>query len=211
MVAHSLGALDVRLFVDRHRKEVAGLVLVDPATEGQTQRLGALSAGAAKAEVEFQGSVRTCAEAVIAGGMTDNLPQRPYCIDGPARSLPASVNAARLASQLTAAYQTASLSELTSFEGASADQVTRSRRSWGDLPVIVLTAENTQKNPDLPEAEQAALGKAWWDMHEAAAKLSSRGQHRLVTNTGHMIPSQNPKAVIEAVVEIVEQARKTEK
>ena len=208
LVAHSLGGLDTRLFVDQHRKEVAALVLVDPSSEHQTRRLGEVSAGAAKAEAEFEDGVRVCAQAVIDGKMTADLPQRPYCIDGPARSLPASVNAARRASQLTPAYQTAALSELNSLDVASSDQVAKSRRAGGDLPVVVLTGENTQKSPDLPEAEQAALAKVWWGMHEDVAKLSTRGEHRLVADTGHMIPSQNPKVVVDAVVGVVEQARK---
>ena len=77
--------------------------------------------------------------------------------------------------------------------------------------MVVLTGENTQKNPDLPEAEQASLAKVWWGMHEDVAKLSTRGEHRLVADTGHMIPSQNPKAVIDAVVGVVGQARKSVK
>lgn len=208
IVAHSLGALDARLFVDQHRRDVAGLVLVDPATEYQDRDLAKISPATGKAETEFEDGVRICAQAVIAGKMTADLPQRPYCIDGPSRSLPASVNAARLASQSTATYQTASLSELTSFAGLSSAQVAKSRRPWGDLPVIVLTAENTQKNPDLPQAEQDALAKAWWDMHDGVAKLSTRGENRLVPDTGHMIPSQRPQAIIDAVTSLVEQARK---
>lgn len=207
LVAHSLGALDARLFVDQHRRDVVGLVLVDPATEYQDRDLAKVSPATGKAEAEFEAGVKACGEAVIAGKMTADLPQRPFCIDGPSRSLPASVNAARLASQSTVAYQTAALSELSSFGGLSSAQVAKSRRSWGDLPVIVLTAADTQKNPDLPQAEQDALAKVWWDQHEGVAKLSTRGQNRLVADTGHMIPSQQPQAVIDAVVEVIGQAR----
>jgi pimeloyl-ACP methyl ester carboxylesterase len=207
IVAHSLGALDARLFVDQHRREVAGLVLVDPATEYQDRELAKLSAATGRAEAEFEAGVRACAQAVIAGKMTADLPQRAYCIDGPSRSMPASVNAARLASQMTATYQAAALSEISSFAGSSSDQVAKSRRSWGDLPVIVLTAENTQKNPDLAQAEQDALSNAWRAMHEGVAKLSKRGENRLVPDTGHMIPSQRPEAVIEAVISLIDRTR----
>ncbi len=207
LVAHSLGAMDARLFVDQHRRDMAGLVLVDPATEYQDGELAKVSPATGKAETEFEAGVKACGEAVIAGKMTADLPQRPFCIDGPSRSLPASVNAARLASQSTAAYQTAALSELSSFAGPSTVQVVKSRRSWGDLPVIVLTAADTQKNPDLPQAEQDALAKVWWDLHAGVAKLSTGGQHRLVADTGHMIPAQRPQAIIDAVVEVVGQAR----
>jgi pimeloyl-ACP methyl ester carboxylesterase len=208
IVAHSLGALDARLFVDRRRRDVVGVVLVDPSNEYQNRDFAKISPGTAKADAAFLEGMRTCAQAVIAGKMTADLPQRPYCIQGPSPSLPASVNAARLASQSTAAYQTAALSEFTSLDGASSDQVAKSRRSWGDLPLIVLTAENTEKDPDLPRAEQDALAKAWWDMHERVAKLSTRGENRLVRDTGHMVPYERPQAIVDAVTSLVEQARR---
>ncbi|WP_369928860.1 hypothetical protein [Xanthomonas sp. NCPPB 2632] len=140
--------------------------------------------------------------------MTPELPQRPYCIDGPSKSLPASVNAAHLASQSTATYQKAAVSELTQFDGASSEQVAKSRHDWGDLPVIVLRAENTQKDPDLSKADQNALTNSWWAMHERIAKLSTRGENRLVPATGHMIPSQRPQVVVDAAVSMVVEARK---
>jgi pimeloyl-ACP methyl ester carboxylesterase len=209
LVAHSLGGLSARLFVDQHRADVVGLILVDPAVEYQDRDFAKVSAAKDKSEKAFEANVKSCAQAVIDGTMTPDLPQRPYCIDGPSKSLPASVNAARLASQSTATYQTAALSELTYFDGASSDQVAKSRHSWGDLPVIVLTAENTQKDPDLSEADQDALTKSWWAMHERVAKLSTRGENRLVPATGHMIPSQRPQVVVDAAVSMVEEALKS--
>jgi pimeloyl-ACP methyl ester carboxylesterase len=38
LVAHSFGALNVRLYASRHPEKVAGMVLVDPSHENQTQR-----------------------------------------------------------------------------------------------------------------------------------------------------------------------------
>lgn len=73
----------------------------------------------------------------------------------------------------------------------------------GNLPVIVLTAENTQKDPELPQAERDALSKAWRSMHEEEAKLSTRGENRLVPDAGHMIPSQRPEAVVGVATSLI--------
>lgn len=207
LVAHSLGAFNARLFVDRNRQTVAGMVLVDPATEHQSARFAAVSAEAGKMEAEFEAGVKACSEAVVEGRMTADLPQRGFCIDRPSRSLPASVNAARLATQETAGYQRTALSELSSFSGVSTKQIEASRRSWGKLPLIVLTAELAQDNPDLPDAERAALKKTAWELHAPLAVLSTLGEHRLVEQSGHFIPSQKPEAVVAAVADVIAKSR----
>lgn len=207
LVAHSLGAFNARLFVDRNRDKVAGLVLVDPATEHQSRRFAAVSAATGKMEAEFEAGVKACSEAVVEGRMTADLPQRGFCIDRPSRSLPPAVNAARLATQQTAGYQRTALSELSNFSGVSTQQIEASRRSWGDLPLIVLTAELAQDNPDLPEAERVALKKTAWELHAPLADLSKRGEHRLVEGSSHFIPSQKPEAVVGAVTDVIAKAR----
>lgn len=208
VVAHSMGGLVARLFVDRNRRDVAGVVLVDPSSPGQDARAGALSQQARETNERLEADFRTCAQALIADGRRAvRTAKTQDCVDPPAGTLPASVNAARHASQLTPGHQSAALSELESMAGASSVEVERSRRSWGRLPLVVLTAERTTDDPRLPAAEQAALRKLWWDMHQEAADLSASGSHRLLSGAGHMVPSQRPEAVVEAVREVVTQAR----
>jgi pimeloyl-ACP methyl ester carboxylesterase len=207
IVAHSLGGLDARLFVDQHRQRVAGLVLVDPSNEYQDRDAAKLSPTAGKAEARFELSFKACAGAVIAGRAVKDLPQPAVCIDPANPSLPTTVNAARLAWESTAVYQKAALSELVSMGVASSDQVARSRRPWGDLPVIVFTAENTQKDPALSKMDQNALSKLWWSGHERVARLSTHGENRLLRDTGHLVPYERPEAVIDGVTRLVEQER----
>lgn len=207
IVAHSLGGLDVRLFVDQHRKDVAGLVLVDPSNEYQDRDAAKVSPAAGKAEAEFEANFEACARAVIAGRSVKDLPQPAICIDPPNPSLPTPVNAARLAWESTAAYQKAALSELASMGGATSEQIARSRRPWGDLPLIVLTAENTQKDPALSKLDQSTLSKLWWDGHERVAGLSTHGENRLLRDTGHLVPYERPEAIIDGVTRLVEQTR----
>jgi pimeloyl-ACP methyl ester carboxylesterase len=42
-------------------------------------------------------------------------------------------------------------------------------------------------------------------MHEALARLSSRGLHRIIKGSGHHIQLDKPQAVIDAVDEVLRQ------
>jgi pimeloyl-ACP methyl ester carboxylesterase len=47
--------------------------------------------------------------------------------------------------------------------------------------------------------------KVWIAMHEALARLSSRGPHRIIKGSGHHIQLDKPQAVIDAVDEVLRQ------
>jgi pimeloyl-ACP methyl ester carboxylesterase len=47
--------------------------------------------------------------------------------------------------------------------------------------------------------------KVWIAMHEALARLSSRGLHRIIKGSGHHIQLDKPQAVIDAVDEVLRQ------
>lgn len=207
LVAHSLGGLDVRLFADKHPGKVAGMVLIDPTVEHQVARLAKASTGYGEQMNGFVSAVTACAKGVIDGTIKADMPASRICISPPSKSLPASINAARRAEQLTAAYQRTAMSELTSLD-ASARELDASRRSYGRMPLIVLTAEKANTDPSLSAEEQAALDKAAWDLHAEVAGRSSRGQHRLVKGASHFIPKDEPKLTVDTILELVEATRK---
>lgn len=209
LVAHSLGGLNVRLFADRYRKDVAGMVLIDPSVEHQVERLGKASPAYQASMSGFVAAVEACSAGVIAGTVTVDMPASRACIDPPSRTLPAAINATRRAQQLTPAYQRTAASELASLTASSLELDT-SRRSYGDLPLVVLTAAQSNTDPSLSSHEQTALDKAWWDAHAAVTRLSTKGSHRLVPNASHFIPKDQPKLVIETILEVVEAAREAQ-
>jgi hypothetical protein len=47
--------------------------------------------------------------------------------------------------------------------------------------------------------------KVWIGMHEALARLSSRGVHHYIKRSGHEIQLDKPQAVIDAVDEVLRQ------
>jgi hypothetical protein len=95
------------------------------------------------------------------------------------------------------------LSELQEFSGVSADQVDVSRRSYGTMPLIVLTAGGV----GTPDPDTATRTRIWMEMHDRMASLSSRGTNRVVAEATHHIQLSRPEAVIAAVNEVVAAAR----
>ncbi|MGE5776753.1 MAG: alpha/beta fold hydrolase, partial [Chloroflexota bacterium] len=179
MVGHSLGGLVVHVFAHDYASEVIGVVLIDSMNPKQvTQSLSKslarrLYVQAALARV---GVARLLVKLpAIAPSMPDNeeayypLYIRPQSLQTTAKeyqSLPASA--------------------------AEAGAV----RSFGDLPLIVLTA-GLNDNPGWPEWQAELL------------QLSSRSQHLFAKNSGHTIQFDEPDAAVAAILEMVQQVRET--
>jgi pimeloyl-ACP methyl ester carboxylesterase len=200
MVGHSLGGLNVRLYAYRHRHEVAGLVLVDPAYEGEFEESRTLDTKAAERLDLF----RMCVAAAPKGFVAGTEPFKE-CVDGPdvepnAHFSPA-INVAIAAVQMRPDFQIAQLSELESLYAVGADQVRAARRPYGDMPIEVLTSgEKPGADPSVRDAESA---QAKWVEHQTLANLSSRGVHRSVPNSGHYIQLDRPETVVAAVQEVI--------
>ena len=85
------------------------------------------------------------------------------------------------------------------------------RRRYRDLPLIVLTAGERSAVAGMPAeavAQYPGLTLAWNRSHDALAALSARGENRIVAGAGHTIHRRRPEAVVAAVREVVEAARR---
>jgi pimeloyl-ACP methyl ester carboxylesterase len=83
----------------------------------------------------------------------------------------------------------------------------RAARSFGDKPVIVLTAGLEPKPPDETDEEHAKNKAHWKAGHDRLAARSSRGESLVVANAPHMIQLDQPQAVIDAIKKIVTEVR----
>ena len=84
------------------------------------------------------------------------------------------------------------------------------KRNYADMPLVVLTATTFRWPPNASSkarAELPARQAMWRQGHDELAALSSRGLNRMVADSGHFIQQEQPEAVIEAVDEIVIEAR----
>jgi len=202
VVGASIASLHVRLFVDRHLDEVAGVVLVDPSFEHQVAVYEKVTPAFRTSAEQQIATFRSCIKGLAAGAPATGTQTWKDCIGDPVPGLPAAVTKA-LAARVTPDQYRMVLSELLEFEGRSSDQIDASRRSWGDLPLIVLTAGGTSP----PDHDQAIRNTVWMQAHDRMAKLSSRGVNRVVPNATHHIQDSRPDAVIAAIDEVIAQAR----
>lgn len=79
---------------------------------------------------------------------------------------------------------------------ASARAMVDPRRSYGRVPLIVLTAGPAPARPTPLAAGHAAL-----------AALSARGVHRYVADSGHMMHRDRPDAIVAAIEAVLDRVR----
>ena len=184
MVGHSAGGLYVRLFADRRADDVVGMVLVDPSLDHQDRQMAFF--GRRGADLSgIRAGVQHCLE--VARGWSDDPAKR--CGDK-GKLVPASLED--------------QISELDMLWGRTSDEVGAGRASYGDMPLIVLTAGAGYDNLP-PDAKALVLGR-WRAAHQAIAARSRRGQERLV-DSGHLIMVTKPEAVVQAVQQVLGEAR----
>jgi pimeloyl-ACP methyl ester carboxylesterase len=116
--------------------------------------------------------------------------------------LPAEVNAAATALDAKPDHLRTELSEFDGILGPSSDQAAAARRSYGAIPLIVLTA-GSPVLPGLSAADVQKLLGLIKQMHGELASLSTRGVDRMVPGSGHYVQIDQPQALIDAVSEVV--------
>jgi pimeloyl-ACP methyl ester carboxylesterase len=209
LAGHSAGSYDVRMYASRYPDEVAGLVLVDPSSEEQTERFRVASEDFDKLNVMAAAMYRRCGEAAAAGKLKRDNPEYADCfaLGYPDLSEPLT-NAyknMRLAPGLWQAWE----SEMASFGSESVPQMRAVRRPLGDIPLIVLTAKNIQMGPvKLPDDMDTKLRTIWFALHADLASLSTKGDRRMI-ESGHNIQVEHPQLVADAIAEVVQMARAT--
>ena len=177
MVGHSLGGFIVRIFAHDYASEVAGVVLVDSmnpkqVTESLSNKLALFS------------SMEAALARVGVGRLIVKLPALASSIPpGEEAYYPLFI---RPQSFKTTANEYKGLPD----SAAQAAAV----KSFGDLPLIVLTAKLTD-NPGWPEWQSELL------------QLSSNSQHLFADNSGHTIQLDEPEAAVAAIIQMVQQVR----
>jgi pimeloyl-ACP methyl ester carboxylesterase len=191
VVGHSMGGYDVRLFASLYRSDVAGVVLVDSSHPEQQQRFPPAVNDLEASDLRQQEFLA----AVMPFGITRIL---RFC-GGDVEIRAAECN-----------FHSASeaVAELRAFPKSAVQ--TTAASSLGDVPLVVLSHDPNTPQPDLPEDLVKPVNDAWQQMQENLTLLSTRSTHVIAKNSGHYIQLDRPDVVIEAVRNIVDQARQAE-
>ncbi|KQT31894.1 hypothetical protein ASG29_08395 [Sphingomonas sp. Leaf412] len=168
LVGHSIGSYETLLFADAHPRRVAGIVLADPSLPDMFRLLGE---DPAAVMAPHAAPFRACAAALRAGTPPPAGPVA--CAGDPAR------------------YDTA----VSFFDAAgdSARAVANPRRSFGAMPLVVLTVGPAPAAPT-----------PWTAGHDSIAALSTRGTRAHVPDSGHMIQRDRPAAIVAAIATVLD-------
>jgi pimeloyl-ACP methyl ester carboxylesterase len=188
LVGHSLGGYNVRLYASLYRNEAAGMVLVDASHPDQDNRFPLElknMEGTWLREAEF-----------LEYTMPFGIPRlMGLCEEEPIqRAAECNFHTAR-----------EGVAELKAFP-ESASQ-TAATGSLGDTPLAVLSHDPEKPSADLPADIAKPTNDAWEKMQEELAHLSTRGTQAIAKNSAHYIQLDRPDVVIEAIRNVVEQAR----
>ncbi|WP_312166544.1 alpha/beta hydrolase [Phenylobacterium sp.] len=201
LVGHSAGALYVRLFSNRRPGDVVGMVLVDPSVEHQDRRFAALFGPGAAGLGPLRERAARCLAAARAGKLPAAEAPLDRCTPAPSDN---PVDAARRAQALRPSTWQARISELDNLWGPTSAALDAGRQAYGDLPLIVLTADGTYAAA--PQEARQPLADLWWGLHRELARRSTRGVSRRIEGSSHLMMSDRPDAIAEAVAQVAAQA-----
>jgi pimeloyl-ACP methyl ester carboxylesterase len=212
LVGHSIAGLHARSFAGKFPQEVAGMVLVDGASEDDDRLKLPDAVQKRQDRQELVDRILTPIEIhfgierlLVAGGWADRrkIIEPNWNVDAFRLSPEAVEELFYLDRRASHRHELARENALF-YE--SSDQV-RTRGAFGDKPLIVLTAGRPVPVPFLhePLVTKPEEGAAVWinELQGALVRLSTRGKQIVVPDSDHMIPFERPDAVISAIREVL--------
>ena len=209
LVGHSFGGLVMRIFAARHRADVAGLVLVDPAhpedwitpaPKEQVKidrgirlcRRGAMAArfGAARVvsglvTLGLFGVARGLAKVVSRGGLS----REDEGILAPLWKLPPETRKPLRQFWTQEKFYDALGSQIASISSSAAETLDAAKDGYGDLPLVTISSTDP--------------GDYRLRQQETLAHLSRRGRHIVASNSSHWIPLDQPQVVVDVIREML--------
>lgn len=207
LVGHSAAGMYIRVFADRYPREVVGMVSVEGSHEDQSVRGWAIGAPGQQAKWdawldEYDGCVGAARR-----GLVEGTPEYAKCVGDPDPRFSQAINKVQARYASTPRWQAAAASERRAIFYASAEQTRKTRRHFGDIPIIVLTHSPYPKAEDETQQERNQRTLLWEALHLEVAAMSTRGINVIVPGSGHYIQYDRPQVVIDAVEQAVAIAR----
>jgi hypothetical protein len=192
----------MRLFADLYRDEIVGMVQVDGSNEDWDKRsraiLGPVYDRKYNNPEQFEKFLSDCMAAAKSGPSADSNGY-PKCMGGARSWLSPELNDSMAAIYSKPSFYAAVLAEDRNRE-RSRSQGRAYKRSYGDLPLIVLIS--TKSAPNVSPDDSEKFYRVGSELGVKLALLSSRGTLRPVPGAGHYIHHDRPDVVISAIREV---------
>ena len=206
IVGHSMAGLDAQLFADRYPSEVAGMVLIDPFIEGWDELVERTLPAAKAGDEAFVASLARCELLAREGLLVSRSPDNRDCLPLPDPRFALPVQAARDATKQRPGYWADLKSEATSEDDADAEELHSAQRSYGSMPLVVLSAPlgaSLYRHYGATQRQLDALSTARNEMRAALAHRTTRGIVCQISDTGHFIQLDRPAVVTNAILQIL--------
>jgi pimeloyl-ACP methyl ester carboxylesterase len=201
-----MAGLDGDLFADKYRNELAGMVLVDPATAHQTEMFNAIP-GVKEQLSRLMPNFAECTHVAKSGKLPTDNKLIQDCLDRDPQD-DALARSVKDQWDMNVLHWTTLQSEMQSMNPATAGgdrdsaDIDLVKRNWGNLPLIVLTS-SVKHFAGFPPSQAKAMEHAWVEMHDKLADRSTKGRNIEVPDSGHYIQLDHPAIVIQAIKDIV--------
>lgn len=200
LVGHSFGGFNIRLFNQMYPREVAGAVFVDASQEdAESEMSDAIKEAGAKSLRQLRRMDS------VMGLLTDFGIARPAIARNLSQQrIPPQLLDELVYLELQKKYIDAILSERASFD-ESADEA-RGAGTFGGKPLIVLTAGADSESAGVPKADADDFFDAWVGrLQPRLVALSTGGSQVVLLNSHHLIPFEQPDAIVDAVKQVIEE------
>jgi pimeloyl-ACP methyl ester carboxylesterase len=187
LVGHSLGGKNIRMFALQHPSQVAGMVLVDARSEYVEEQTSQAEAQAFQQGIASQGTLY---------GVTRRLGLIRLFGAGMWRTPGMPEKISTEMALLTTSQRSIDTQSAEALGRTADDAQLKAAPSLGNLPLVVLASEqNMTGMPEWPEAQKRQ------------AALSTNGRLIVIKGSGHYIQLEQPAVVLDAVRQVVAQAR----
>lgn len=215
LVGHSIGGFYATMYADRFPEQIAGLVLVDPGFSGQQSGLTGERWDHDQSNIRRgEGELLRCADLARSHQLTSTNLGDSRCNKLPKSAVTPAEQAYALHAITGPDWYEAEHSQSVNYFSADHDlsvshrQEQLAERSFGDMPLVVLSSSLPNRESWRTDAENAAFGARWQAGHAALAARSTRGHLTVVSGAGHFIQKDQPEAVIAAIEEVVANVRR---
>ncbi len=201
LVGHGTAAHSLRAYAHRYPFETAGIVLVDPLHDGFIDRLQREQLPTATPSPALMRIWSICASfglvRLLRTGRSTNAALR----------VTERQRATLDALELDPRVRRGAADEIVA-EAASLDYLGRLNEST-DIPVRVITSTETLTGTELPaDFPVSDYNRIWIEESERFLEISKRAERLLVEGSGHQLQLERPEVVLEAILDIIDEARR---
>lgn len=209
LVGYSSGELYSRLYADRYLSDLAGLVFVEPAAEGDQEVKGHAASPQVAAESAREAAIaKACAAASAHHPLQPNDALYGVCIPGVDQQLPDALNALIVQQSRRPGWWNGYVSENVEAAPATLGEVRSEQRSYGNLPLVVVTAKSAFAQGYLPPGEQQSVQKILDDGRTALFGYSARSSRVVTDRCSHGdIVTRCAADVAAAITNVIDASR----